>query len=91
MNLFFRGSTTTWTSGAAIYEVINDGSSGSDYIVKQFNKKSLEIEGKTLEQVVGKSLYDLRPTIDDYGLIPVMKKGLGDRRASLFPDKNLSG
>jgi PAS domain S-box-containing protein len=32
------------------------------------------MEGKKLEEVVGGSLFDLRPTIDDYGLIPVMKK-----------------
>ncbi len=62
------------TSGSAIYEVMNNGSKGSDYIVKNFNRKSLEIEGKTLEEVLGKSLSDLRPNIDDYGLIPVMRK-----------------
>ncbi len=61
-------------SGSAIYEVINDGSKGSDYIIKGFNRKSLEIEGKILNQVLGKSLQDLRPNIDQYGLIPVMKK-----------------
>lgn len=70
----FRGLYNNMTSGAAIYEVLNDGSKGSDYIVKSFNQKSLDIEGKTLDQVVEKSLFDLRPNIDDYGLIPVMKK-----------------
>ena len=70
----FRGLYNNMTSGSAIYEVINDGSKGSDFIIKNFNQKSLEIEGQTLEQIVGKSLLDLRPNIDDYGLIPVMKK-----------------
>jgi PAS domain S-box-containing protein len=70
----FRGLYDNMTSGSAIYEVINDGSKGSDYIIKNFNKRSLEIEGKSLDQVIGKSLSDLRPNIDDYGLIPVMKK-----------------
>ena len=83
----FRGLYDNMTSGSAIYEVINDGSKGSDYIIKNFNEKSLEIEGKTLDQVVGKSLYDLRPTIDDYGLIPVMKKVWETGKSDYFPIK----
>ena len=83
----FKSLYDNMTSGSAIYEVLNDGSKGSDYIVKKFNKKSLEIEGKTLAQVVGKSLFDLRPTIDDYGLIPVMKKVWETGEPAYFPIK----
>lgn len=61
-------------SGVAVYEVINDGSSGKDYIIKDFNRTSLQIEGLTKQEVIGKSLYDLRPNIDDYGLIGVFQK-----------------
>lgn len=70
----FRGLFNTITSGVAIYEVRNDGASGKDYIIKSFNKSALTIEGKTIEEVVGKSLFDLRPTIDEYGLIPVFQE-----------------
>jgi PAS domain S-box-containing protein len=70
----FRGLFDHMTSGSAVYEVRNDGSKGTDYIIREFNRKGLEMEGKKLEEVVGGSLFDLRPTIDDYGLIPVMKK-----------------
>ena len=83
----FRGLYDNMTSGSAIYEVLNNGSKGSDYIVKNFNKKSLEIEGKTLDQVVGKSLFDLRPNIDAYGLIPVMKKVWETGEPAFFPIK----
>lgn len=83
----FRGLYDNMTSGSAIYEVVNDGSKGSDYIVKNFNKKSLEIEGKTLDQVVGKTLLDLRPNIDDYGLISVMKKVWETGEPDYFPVK----
>ena len=83
----FRGLFNNMTSGSAIYEVINDGSKGSDYIVINFNKKSLEIEGKTLGQVVGKSLSDLRPNIDGYGLIPVMRKVWETGAPGYFPIK----
>jgi PAS domain S-box-containing protein len=63
----------TVSSGVAIYEVVNDGLSGKDYIIKNFNKTALAIEGKKKEEVVGRSLYDLRPSIDDYGLIPIFR------------------
>ena len=60
-------------SGVAVYEVRNDGSSGRDYIVLDFNRFALEHEGLTKDEVLGKSLLDLRPTIDDFGLIPVFQ------------------
>ncbi len=83
----YRGLYNYMTSGSAIYEVMNNGSKGSDYIVKNFNRKSLEIEGKTLEEVLGKSLSDLRPNIDDYGLIPVMRKVWKTGEPAYFPVK----
>ncbi|MCM2284073.1 MAG: PAS domain S-box protein [Desulfobacula sp.] len=70
----FRGLFDHMTSGSAVYEVRNDGSKGTDYIIREFNRKSLEMEGKKPEEVMGRSLFDLRPNIDDFGLIPVMKK-----------------
>ena len=61
------------TSGSAIYKVLNDGARGSDYIIKSFNNAALNIEGKSLGEVVGRSLEDLRPAINEYGLIGVMQ------------------
>ena len=83
----FSGLFDNMPSGSAIYEVQNDGSKGSDYIISGFNKTSLKIEGKTLDQVLGKSLYDLRPAIDEYGLIPVMKKVWETGETAHFPSK----
>ena len=83
----FRGLVDTITSGVAIYEVRNDGASGKDYIIKDFNKTALEIERKNKEEVVGKSLFDLRPAIDDYGLIPVFKQVWETGVPAYFPQK----
>lgn len=83
----FRGLFDHMTSGAAIYEVINDGSTGSDYIFKGFNRKSLEHEGKPLDQVIGKTLLELRPNIDDFGLIPVLKKVWETGKSAYHPIK----
>lgn len=69
-NLFYQNLP----NGSAIYFVKNNGKTGDDYIVKQFNQKSLEIENLELEDVVGKSLKKLRPNIDDFGLINIMRE-----------------
>jgi len=74
-------------SGSAIYEVMNNGEKGSDYIIKYFNKKSLEIENKKIEDVIGRSLFDLRPNIDEYGLVPIMKKVWLSSKPEFFPAK----
>lgn len=74
-------------SGAAIYRVINDGKYGKDYIIKDFNKESLRIEGKTKEDVIGKSLFDLRPNIDEYGLIDVFREVWKTGESKKYPSK----
>ncbi|TAL80639.1 MAG: PAS domain-containing sensor histidine kinase, partial [Bacteroidetes bacterium] len=72
-------------SGSAIFRVINDGSKGSDYIIKKINRTGLKMEGKTLEEVVDKKLIDIRPTIDSFGLIPVMKKVWETGKSAFLP------
>ncbi|MBU1238867.1 hypothetical protein KKF84_05245, partial [Myxococcota bacterium] len=64
----------TINTGVAVYDVINDGSSGDDYIVVYFNRMALEHEARTMEEISGKSLKDLRPSINEYGLIPIFQK-----------------
>lgn len=73
------------TSGAAIYEVRGDGSRGEDYIVKEFNAASLKMEGLPHEDVVGKSLADLRPTINRFGLIEVFQRVWQTGEAAVMP------
>jgi PAS domain S-box-containing protein len=72
-------------SGSAIFTVKNVGSKGSDYIVVMMNKSGLKMEGKALEEVVGKRLIDIWPTIDNYGLIPVMKKAWETGESAVLP------
>jgi diguanylate cyclase (GGDEF)-like protein/PAS domain S-box-containing protein/putative nucleotidyltransferase with HDIG domain len=75
------------STGAAIYKVINDGEYGQDYIIQGFNKAALKGEGKELAEVIGKSLYDLRPNIDQYGLIPVFRSVWKTGKPEFFPSK----
>ena len=75
------------TSGCGVYRVVNDGRSGKDYIIEAFNKKSLEIEGKTAPEVIGKSLFDLRPNIDEYGLIDIFREVWETGKTIHYPSK----
>jgi PAS domain S-box-containing protein len=83
----FFGLFDTISSGVAIYKVKNDGLYGRDYIIKDFNKMALQVEGYKKEDVVGKSLFDLRPTIDDYGLISVFRKVWKSGVPEYYPQK----
>jgi PAS domain S-box-containing protein len=70
----YKGLVNIMNSGVAVYQVINDGRSGSDYIIKSFNNFALKHEGYSLDEIVGKSLKDVRPTIDEYGLVDTFRK-----------------
>lgn len=83
----FRGLFDTISSGVAIYSVMNDGAFGKDYIIQDFNRKALEIEGKIKEEVVGRSLFDLRPAIDEYALIPVFQQVWKTGEPGFHPQK----
>ncbi|MBI9101775.1 MAG: PAS domain-containing protein [Spirochaetales bacterium] len=60
--------------GCSVYTVLNDGSSGEDYIIRDYNRTSQEYEGKTLNEVVGKSFAELQPFLDHSSIIPVFQK-----------------
>ena len=88
LNTFkFQSLFDQMTSGAAIYKVVNDGVYGSDYIIQDFNKAALKAEGKEKSEVLGKSLYDLRPNIDQYGLIPVFRRVWQTGEPAYYPSK----
>jgi two-component system cell cycle sensor histidine kinase/response regulator CckA len=77
----------TISSGVAVYDVKNDGCSGADYIIVDFNRAALSLEGKRRDEVVGKSLRDLRPNIDDFGLLPVFREVWRTGEPGFYPAK----
>lgn len=83
----YRELVDAINSGVAVYKVINDGKTGKDYIIKDFNKTALKLEGLEKKQVLGKSLLDIRPNIDDYGLIPIFEKVWRTKKPDYFPSK----
>ncbi len=82
-----RGLFDNMTSGMAIYKVLRDGSSGDDYVVEYFNEMSLKLEKKTLDEVMGKTLKELRPNIDEFGLIPIFKEVFKSGISKFYPAK----
>jgi PAS domain S-box-containing protein len=83
----FRELVNTINSGVAIYKVINDGKSGSDYIIKEFNEFALKHEQLQKKDIIGRSLKDIRPNIDEYGLIDMFQKVWKTGEATFFPAK----
>ena len=83
----FRSFVDTVNSGVAIYNVINEGNYGSDYIIQDFNQFALNHEKKKKDEVIGKSLKDIRPNIDEYGLIEIFRKVWKTGESAYFPAK----
>lgn len=52
-----------------IYKVINDGTTSSDYIIRNANPMCLKIEGWEREDVIGKTLKEVRPGVDNFGIV----------------------
>ena len=59
------------SSGVAIYEVTNNG---NDFIFKDFNRAGEQLDGDRKENIIGKSIYQVRPGIKKFGLLEVFKR-----------------
>lgn len=83
----FQSLFDEMSSGVAIYQVMNDGEYGADYIIQDFNKAALKAERKDKAEVVGKSLYDLRPNIDQFGIVPVFQQVWKTGESATYPSR----
>jgi len=61
-------------SGAAVYQVREDGGSGVDYTVLEINRTGESLAGLAREKILGRHLGELQPQIDGCGLIPVFRQ-----------------
>jgi diguanylate cyclase (GGDEF)-like protein/PAS domain S-box-containing protein/putative nucleotidyltransferase with HDIG domain len=84
-NALIEGLFNNMTSGVAIYEVLNDGLHGSDYVIKDLNETSLKWENKSRDEVVGKSIFELHSNIDDLGIIEVFRKVWKTGESTIIP------
>ncbi len=59
------------SSGVAIYEA-KDG--GKDFVLKDLNKAGERIDGVRKEDIIGKSIREVRPGIEEFGLLDVFER-----------------
>lgn len=93
-NHSFRTLFMNMNSGAVIYEVQNDGKSANDYIIKEINDQALSLEKKTRDEVLNKSVYEIREKVADFGLIKIFhnvwKTGIPQiMSATPYPDEKI--
>lgn len=79
-------------NGVAIFEVKDNG---KDYIYKDLNKKAEIMDAIKKEEVIGKSIFEIRPAIKEYGLIDVFERvratGIPEHfPAALYKDDRLN-
>jgi PAS domain S-box-containing protein len=88
----YRALFDNISSGVAIYDVKDNG---DDFVFKDFNKSGEQIDGDCKEDIIGKSVLDVRPGIKEFGLFDVFKRVWETGKAehypvSLYKDRRLS-
>ena len=81
------------SSGVAIYEVRDNG---KDFVFKDFNKAGERIDRDIREVLIGKSIYEARPGIEEFGILEVFRRVWKTGIPEHFPvkkyhDERLSG
>ena len=81
------------SSGVAVYEVV-DG--GRDFIFKDFNQAGEKIDGQSKEFLIGKSVFDVRPGVEEFGLIHAFRQVIEtgepiSHPITLYHDNQLTG
>jgi PAS domain S-box-containing protein len=89
----FRDLFAHMNSGVAVYEAKNNG---EDFIFKDFNKAGERIEKITREELIGKSVLEIFPSVKDFGLFDVFqrvwKTGQPEHHPiTMYEDERISG
>ncbi len=71
-------------SGVAVYEVRDDG---RDFIFKDFNRAAERIDNDSRDRLVGKSVFEVRPGIEKFGLIEVFREVWRTGRPAHLPER----
>ena len=57
--------------GVAVYEVIGNG---EDFVFKDFNRAGEKIDHDRRERLIGKSIFEVRPGVEQFGLIETFRQ-----------------
>ncbi|MFA5413949.1 MAG: PAS domain S-box protein [Methanoregula sp.] len=80
-------------NGVAVYEVKDNG---KDFIFKDFNRAGERIDHDQRERLLGKSLFAMRPGVEQFGLVKVLQRVWQTGKPESYPvalytDKKLTG
>jgi len=67
----FRELFETMTSGATVYEAVEDG---RDFIIKDFNAAGERIEGIGRDRLIGRRITEAFPGVASFGLLDVLRR-----------------
>jgi PAS domain S-box-containing protein len=89
----YRALFENINSGVAVYEVKDNG---RDFIFKDFNRAGEKIDQDQRERLIGKSVFEVRPGAEQFGLINVFRKVWQTGKPAYHPvtqyqDKLLTG
>lgn len=80
-----RGLFEHMTAGAAVFDVLGEGATAADFVVREINAAGQRMEDKRREELVGRSLRELRPSITETGLVPVLRKAWQTGQPAFLP------
>jgi PAS domain S-box-containing protein len=89
----YRELYNNMSNGVCIYEAVKGG---KDFVFKDINKAGEEIANITREAILGKSIYEVRPNIEEFGLVDVFRRVFKTGKSEIhserfYEDKNLTG
>ena len=68
-----------------IYGVKGDGATSEDYVIQKANPTCLKWEKLSQEEILGKTAKEIRPGIDDFGIIEVFQQVWETGEAAYYP------
>ncbi|MBF0229026.1 MAG: response regulator [Desulfamplus sp.] len=80
----YKALVDNMPSGVAIYKVVGKG---EDFIFLDVNKSAERIEGQKKEELIGKSIFEAKPGIREFGLVDTFKKVLRIGKPHHHPTK----
>ena len=81
----FHSLFNNMISGAVIYEVKNNGETAQDYIIKDFNPTAFDSDKLNEKEIRGKSIDQIRPNIEEFGLIDIFKEVWQTGEPAFYP------
>ncbi|MBD3162719.1 MAG: PAS domain S-box protein, partial [Candidatus Latescibacteria bacterium] len=69
--------------GVAVYEAVDDG---ANFVFKEFNRAGERIEGISRDAVIGRSVTEVFPGVDEFGLLEVLRRVFRTGRPEHFPE-----